>query len=113
MADPGGFTDLPEVRKALNDMPQHPSPFALILRPAASLEVAMPFLGLALSADQRKSLQAYQRQLITNDASGWLTGGSDARGGDHYEAGGCLALVGTFAALAAAQEAMTKLSHSN
>lgn len=88
----GGFTTHPEIQRALAAMPEGSINAGALIRPAATLDLAMPF-GVMLMPELQKPLIDYRAALATGQGYGFITSaieGSTLK----IEAGGILAIVG-------------------
>jgi hypothetical protein len=72
----GGFTRHPEIQRALAAMPAGPISACALLRPAATLELAMPF-GAMLVPQLQSQLMEYHAGLVKNQCYSFLTAASD------------------------------------
>lgn len=97
----GGFTTHPEIQRALAAMPAGAINAGALIRPAATLDLAMPF-GAMLVPDLQKPLIDYRTALAKGQGYGFITGATVGKTFT-VEAGGILALAGC--AMLAAQAA--------
>ncbi len=91
-----GFTDHPEVRAALAEMPKAAPAFALILRPLALSEQLAPLAAVQLPPDAMQRVTAWQQGMRTQGTRGWLHfAPEDATGaaGWRMEASGVMGVV--------------------
>ena len=87
----GGFSDTPEVRRALAAMPDANPNLCVLLRPTALVDCIAPFVAMA-GGDSGERLAAYRRKLLQNSAYAYCTLAGDERG-MRLEASGLLSLV--------------------
>jgi RNA polymerase sigma factor (sigma-70 family) len=88
----GGFTAHPEIRRALAAMPADGVNACVLVRPAAVLDLALPF-GMMLVPRLQQQLMDYQAALTAGRGYGYLIMADDGRR-QTLEAGGALALLG-------------------
>ncbi len=88
----GGFTTQPEIQRALAAIPAGNINACALIRPAATLDLAMPF-GVMLVPDLQKPLIDYRAALATSQGYGFITSGTTGKTVT-VEAGGILALAG-------------------
>ncbi len=91
-----GFTDHPEVRAALAEMPKAAPSFALILRPLALSEQLAPLAAVQLPPETMQRVTAWQQGMRTHGTRGWLhLAPEDATGaaGWRMEASGVMGVV--------------------
>lgn len=88
----GGFTTQPEIVRALAVLPSGQINSCLLLRPAATLDLAMPF-GAMFVPDLQKPLLDYRMALSKAQSYGFLCLAGDGTQ-LRLDAGGILALVG-------------------
>lgn len=89
----GGFATQPEVVRALAALPAQVTACTLV-RPAALLDMAMPYLPMIGAQMPMAELKAYRTRLAAGQAYGLLSVAGDAQGRAVIEARGSLVLVG-------------------
>lgn len=92
LAATGGFSAQPEIVRALAALPPGPINSCVLLRPAATLDLAMPF-GAMFVPDLQRPLLDYRMALNTAQSFGFFSLASDGKQ-LRMDAGGILALVG-------------------
>ncbi len=88
----GGFTSQPEIVRALAAMPKASPTVCALMRPAAMMHTAGPFVGM-LAPDQLTHVAEYEKRLSADTAYGFLTIVPSSEG-VRMEASGMLALIG-------------------
>ncbi|MBN8527525.1 MAG: hypothetical protein J0M02_19500, partial [Planctomycetes bacterium] len=107
----GGFTAHPEIRRALAAMPADRIDACAMLRPAACLDLAMPF-GAMLVPTLQRQLMDYRARVAGGQSFAFIAG---ARAGEglRIDAAGILALVGCAAMAGQAMDPAARMRIAN
>lgn len=107
----GGFTAHPEIRRALAAMPAGRIDACALLRPAACLDLAMPF-GAMLVPRLQRPLMDYRARIAGGQAFAFIAG-TRAGEGLRIDAAGILALAGCAAMAGQAMDPAARMRIAN